>query len=297
MMKSVSILATALLASIPAFAATGTSSSSASTTTPTGVEEPSANPTIDVPVVQGCYYDIGTMKKIGVLPFNSKSKCAQETCYAQKYPVAATLAGNECFCGDKMPPPAALVDDSHCNIGCTGYDQQACGGFNSTTNMYYYTVYNTGISLAVESQPDSILPQSSSSSSSTMATSTAAPASTVYVSGTTSASSPTATPTDSSTKSGGKSNTVGIAVGVVVGVLAVAAIAGGLFFFMRRKRAQELDEKTRHDAVISNFFGGASPSSISDSRVDPAMSQRRYSNGSIADNQDYSRKILRVTNA
>jgi cell wall integrity and stress response component len=107
--------------------------------------------------------------------------------------------------------------------------------------------------------------------------------------------SATATPTESSTKSGGKSNTVGIAVGVVVGVLAVAAIAGGLFFYMRRKRAQELDEKTRHDAVISNFFGGASPSSISDSRVDPAMSQRRYSNGSIADNQDYSRKILRVS--
>jgi cell wall integrity and stress response component len=125
-MKSVSILAAALLASIPAFAATTTSSSAATSTTATGVEEPSANPTIDVPVVQGCYYNIGDMDKIGVLQFNSKDKCAKDTCYQQKRPVAATLAGNECFCGDKMPPLAALVDDSHCNIGCTGYDQQAC---------------------------------------------------------------------------------------------------------------------------------------------------------------------------
>lgn len=262
------------------------------------MEEASANPTLDVPVVQGCYYYIGDMNKIGALDFNSKDKCAKTTCYTKyKKPVAATLAGNQCFCGDKMPPRAARVDDSNCNIGCTGYNLQACGGFNSTTNTYYYTVYNTGISLAVESEPDSSLPQTTSSSSSTMSTSTIAPASTIYVSDKDTVASATATPTAEPKKSGGKSNTVGIAVGVVVGVLAVAAIAGGLFFYMRRKRAQELDEKTRHDAVISNFFGGTSPSSISDSRVDPSMSQRRYSNGSIADNQDYSRKILRVTNA
>jgi cell wall integrity and stress response component len=31
-----------------------------------------------------------------------------------------------------------------------------------------------------------------------------------------------------------------------------------------------------------------------DTRLDPVMAQRRLSSGSIADNQDYSRRILRV---
>jgi hypothetical protein len=34
--------------------------------------------------------------------------------------------------------------------------------------------------------------------------------------------------------------------------------------------------------------------SISDQRLDPVMAQRRMSSGSIADEADYSRRILRV---
>jgi len=49
-------------------------------------------------------------------------------------------------------------------------------------------------------------------------------------------------------------------------------------------------------SALRNLFctGGYS---VSDARLDPVMAQRRVSNGSIADNEDYSRKILRVTNA
>lgn len=93
-------------------------------------------------------------------------------------------------------------------------------------------------------------------------------------------------------------NTAGIAAGVVVGVVAVCAIAGGLFFFLRHRRRRALEEEYRHNASIDNFTGNKKPSSagsISDSRLEPSvMMQRRQSDGSIADNQDYSRRILKV---
>jgi len=98
---------------------------------------------------------------------------------------------------------------------------------------------------------------------------------------------------------------VGIAVGVVVGLIAIAAIAGGLWLFLRNKNKQEIEEEHRRQAAVSQFInGGKSPgssngaSSFTDTRLDPVvMSQRRMSDGSIADNQDYSRRILKVTNA
>lgn len=70
---------------------------------------------------------------------------------------------------------------------------------------------------------------------------------------------------------------------------------------MRRKRNQELEEEHRRNAAVNAFVGGGkTPStsgslSMTDSRMDPGMSIRRMSDGSIADNQDYSRKILRVS--
>ncbi len=94
-------------------------------------------------------------------------------------------------------------------------------------------------------------------------------------------------------------NTAGIAAGVVVAVVVVGAIVGGVFFYMRRRRNHEIEEEHRRNAAVSSFINGGHPpsssSSHSDSRLDPVMAQRRMSDGSIADNQDYSRKILRVS--
>lgn len=77
---------------------------------------------------------------------------------------------------------------------------------------------------------------------------------------------------------------------------------GGIFFYMRRRRNKELEEEHRRNAAISTFFPGKPPNSsggysVSDARLDPVMAQRRVSNGSIADNEDYSRKILRVSDS
>ncbi|EEY16991.1 conserved hypothetical protein [Verticillium alfalfae VaMs.102] len=83
----------------------------------------------------------------------------------------------------------------------------------------------------------------------------------------------------------------------------MAAIAGAIFWWVRRKRNSEIEEEHRRNAAVNSFIAGAKPPSSSggismtDSRMDPGFAHRRMSDGSIADNQDYSRKILRVTNA
>ena len=93
-------------------------------------------------------------------------------------------------------------------------------------------------------------------------------------------------------------NKAGIAAGTVVGFAALCAIGGGLFFFLRnrrRKRAQEEDYNRSNENPFNTNNLPSSAASMSDSRLEPSvMMQRRQSDGSIADNQDYSRRILKV---
>ena len=152
-------------------------------------------------------------------------------------------------------------------------------------------VYNTG-------DPSvTYMPEPSSSSA---APSSTAPAKTSSVSS--AVSEPTAgtsesTSPDESEKKG-KSNTAGIVAGTVVAVVVVLSAVGGVFLFMRRKRNKEIEDEHRRNAAV-NAFIGKPPStsdgmSMADARLDPVLVQRRLSDGSIADNQDYSRRILRV---
>lgn len=95
-------------------------------------------------------------------------------------------------------------------------------------------------------------------------------------------------------------NKAAIAAGVVVGLVCVGALIGGLVFFLRRRKQRALEEEYRQNTA-NTYIGGAgktiptSASSVSDSRLEPSvMMQRRQSDGSIADNHDYSRRILKV---
>ena len=103
---------------------------------------------------------------------------------------------------------------------------------------------------------------------------------------------------DKSKKSG--PNVAAIAAGVVVGIVLIAAIAGGIFIYIRNQKRREIEEEHRRNAAVSSFAaaGGKPPlsagSSFSDTRLDPVVMARRESTGSIADNQDYSRRILKV---
>lgn len=252
----------------------------------TGVEQTATTPILGTDTVHGCYSSLGELKLNGTDEFNSQGACAG-ACRTRNKNVAASNA-KDCYCGDKYPPKNTLVDDSECTEPCPGYDAQACGGLNT------YTVYNTGVKVSVaDSDPVS----SSSSASSSTATDTGAASSTR-----TSSSSAAVTSSSDDSSSGG-TNTAGIAAGVVVGFVAIAGIAGGIFFFLRRRRNQEIEEEHRRNAAVNAFISGGKPPSrsgglsISDQRLDPVMAQRRMSSGSIADNEDYSRRILRVTNA
>lgn len=59
-----------------------------------------------------------------------------------------------------------------------------------------------------------------------------------------------------------------------------------------------MEEEYRRQAAVNSFVSGGklhtSNSSMTDSRLDPEFMARRQSNGSIADNEDYSRRILKV---
>ncbi|KAI1820106.1 hypothetical protein F4861DRAFT_533941 [Xylaria intraflava] len=245
-----------------------------------GVEVPAQLPTLGSDTVAGCFSSLGDMTLDNVNNYNSQGACAG-TCRGNGKAVGATYA-KACYCGTKMPNKKTLLPDSQCNEPCPGFDPQACGGLGA------YTVYNTGVTFNVA---EAELPSSSASS--------AAPTSTTQ-SSTTVAVSATPTPTQT-TSSNGSSKTIGIAVGVVVGVIAITAIAAGAYFYVRRKRNNELEEEHRRNAAVNSFINNGKPRSsggmsIADSRMDPVMN-RRMSDGSIADNQDYSRRILRVTNA
>jgi cell wall integrity and stress response component len=247
------------------------------------------SPALGSDTPQGCYSSVGELQIIEPQPdFNSRGKCNQ-ICRDLKKNVAAMWA-KDCYCGNKYPPKADLVDDSECNEPCPGINKEACGGFER------WSIYNTGEVVAVGASE----PKQSSTSSAAQATSTA---------GTSPAEVPSATnapvqasqSTEPSPESTGGSNTVGIAVGVVVGVVALLAVAGGVYYFMKRRRNTEIEEEHRRNAAVNAFISGSGkpPSSsgglsMSDSRLDPVMANRRMSDGSIADNQDYSRRILRV---
>jgi cell wall integrity and stress response component len=131
------------------------------------------------------------------------------------------------------------------------------------------------------------------SSSPTPKPSTAAPTSAAA------ATTPTIIQTSAAPKEETKPNTAGIAAGVVVGIVGLGAIMGGVWFFMRRRRQKQAEESYRRNAAnIDQFVAGGklhtSNSSMNDSRIDPSFMDRRQSNGSIADNEDYSRRILKV---
>ncbi|TGJ84604.1 hypothetical protein E0Z10_g4169 [Xylaria hypoxylon] len=252
-----------------------------------GVQTPAEQAVYGSDTVAGCFSSLADMELLTTDKFNSQGFCAPR-CRNNSMPVGATYL-KACYCGTKLPNAKTLLKDTKCNEPCPGYDPEACGGLNA------YTVYNTGVQVQVaEAELDT--------TSSTTTTAASSTTSTSQTSATNVQTTPAESQKPSEDDSGSKTNTVGIAVGVVVGVLVAAAIAGGAFFYLRKKRNSDMEEEHRRNAAVNAFISGGKPprssggASIADSRMDPVMN-RRMSDGSIADNQDYSRRILRVTNA
>ncbi|EJP66394.1 Cell wall integrity and stress response component 1 [Beauveria bassiana] len=250
----------------------------------------SGMPRVGVETVQGCFSSVGNMTNENADTKYLSSGSCSTICKGKKLPVAA-LAPQACYCGYVYPPEDDKLDSAKCDYPCNGFPDDMCGGLKDA-----YSIYNMGIVLV----PGFYSASSSSSSASSTATQGSSSAASTSTAGVT---QPPSTETGNSDKSSGSPNVAAIAAGVVVGVVVVAAIIGAVIFFIRRKRNAEIEEEHRRNAAVNAFISGSKPPStsggisITDSRLDPVMAHRRLSDGSIADNQDYSRKILRVTNA
>ncbi|KAB8293473.1 hypothetical protein EYC80_007783 [Monilinia laxa] len=264
---------------------------------------------------KGCFSSGDGLTKNSTYTYNSKGYC-QTQCVPIDYAVQATYNSDECWCGDDLPPADDLVDDSKCDSPCAGINTEMCGG-----TKLYWSVYLTGTESSAPNYDPAAAASSSAASAASAASvasasrSTASPTTstppsvvtlqdktvTVQASNAAAASSSAAALSNNDKSSSGP-NKAGIAAGVVVGVLVAAAVAGGIFILMRNKKRREVEEEYRRNAAVNNFAtGGKSPvssggASFTDTRLDPTLANRRMSDGSIADNQDYSRRILKVCN-
>jgi cell wall integrity and stress response component len=243
-------------------------------------------PTVTLPasamVEIGCFETGTPLENHGEYEYRSPGNC-QLVCLQENKNVMAMSDGINCWCGDKIPAKAWQVSNSTCDTSCSGDKTVRCGG---PDRLWVVLTGNT------RNRVDYFDPKSSSSSSakSTAPETSAAPAVTA-----------TSTPSAAPQKEESKPNTAGIAAGVVVGIVGLGAIIGGVWFFMRRRRQKQAEEDYRRNAAnVDSFVSGGklhtSNSSMNDSRIDPSFMDRRQSNGSIADNEDYSRRILKVTN-
>lgn len=259
---------------------------------------PSKPPVPNAVRSQGCWSSNGNMTQAtAVVSTKVSSGSCTGYCSANKFPVAA-LQGDECFCGFAYPPDGDQVEDAKCAFPCPAYPQEACGQIG---HPGFFSVFNTGVNINPPYYEPPSSTSSSSSSTSTTSSGSETSSSAASPSGPASQSAE-ATPTDAPTDNK-KTNVAGIAAGTVVGVVVLGGLLGAAFFTMRRRRNAEIEEEHRRNAAVNAFINGSKPPSTSgsismtDSRLDPIMAHRRLSDGSIADNEDYSRRILRVTNA
>eukprot|EP01126_Amoeba_proteus_P045003 TRINITY_DN5024_c0_g4_i1.p1 TRINITY_DN5024_c0_g4~~TRINITY_DN5024_c0_g4_i1.p1 ORF type:complete len:239 (+),score=18.48 TRINITY_DN5024_c0_g4_i1:56-772(+) len=58
---------------------------------------------------------------------NNNEWCAQ-LCHQQQMRLAGTEFGNECYCGNSIRNGATKAPSTECNMPCTGYHNETCGG-------------------------------------------------------------------------------------------------------------------------------------------------------------------------
>ncbi|KAI9892584.1 MAG: hypothetical protein M1814_001277 [Vezdaea aestivalis] len=243
---------------------------------------------------EGCFSSADGLSDQGFWKYQSSGYC-KGICVKLGKPVFAMNQGSHCYCGDKIPSKASAATLDDCNTPCVGFPSEKCGGANG------FSVFLSGISDNVPQVdgPSSATPSGtipSTTSTGTPSTITQ-PGQTVVV---TASGQPgiTVVPTPSSEVSAPSGpNKAGIAAGVVVAIVLVGALILGVWLFIRNRKKRAIEEEYRRNVAINSFTQKShhASSSMSDSRLEPSViGQRRQSDGSIADNQDYSRRILKV---
>lgn len=239
-----------------------------------------------LPIVEaGCYKSLTSFKFSNTNSWQTSGLC-QKACVPLNKPVIA-INGTDCWCSNTLPPTKDKVDESKCDTICPGFGTVMCGG-----GADYFTTWNDGLVKTIKNvDAASADAEASKAAEASKSAATQPSVVTNFVGGQTVVVTQSSEPSNS-----GGPNKAGIAAGVVVGIVVLAAAAGGMWFFMRARSRRELEEAHRRQAAINSFVKTPSEASAFDTRLEPAI-MRRMSAGSIADNQDYSRRILKVTNA
>ncbi|KAH8694649.1 hypothetical protein BGZ61DRAFT_532699 [Ilyonectria robusta] len=292
-MKPTSLFSLALVATTQLLGVYAASKTSGTDSAPS--QTPSTTPIVGQLTSHGCYKSGGNLTQAAGVKFVSSGSCGKY-CTGKGYYVMGLHAA-ACYCGMVYPPLDDVTDDSKCDYPCPGYDPEACGSLKNGV----FSVFNTGVEVAAEDMEPESSSSTTAAASSTKESTKSTAAETAVATSEPAAASSTGSSSDGDKKK--STNTAAIAAGSVVGVIAVAGIIGVAVFFVRRRRNAEIEEEHRRNAAVNAFINGSKPPgssgsiSMTDSRLDPVMAHRRLSDGSIADDQDYSRRILRVTNA
>ncbi|GKZ37238.1 hypothetical protein AbraIFM66950_008695 [Aspergillus brasiliensis] len=78
----------------------------------------------------GCYSSPGQLTSAGTFQFQSEGYC-QQICTKQNKAIFALHNGDECYCGDALPPSTAKVSSTQCQTPCSGFPSETCGGINA----------------------------------------------------------------------------------------------------------------------------------------------------------------------
>jgi cell wall integrity and stress response component len=73
----------------------------------------------------GCFSSSETLQDRGAYDFQSSGHC-QKVCVEQGKPVMGLTGGSNCWCGDLIPVAANKINDSQCDIPCSGYNKDMC---------------------------------------------------------------------------------------------------------------------------------------------------------------------------
>jgi cell wall integrity and stress response component len=102
-------------------------------------DSPSKSSTLgkrDALSVVGCYSSSEGLTEGGTYLYQSSSYCAQSICTGQQSVMGLTN-GNDCWCGNEIPPASSKVDDAKCNIGCTGFGTAKCEYLAGTAKLQH----------------------------------------------------------------------------------------------------------------------------------------------------------------
>lgn len=77
------------------------------------------------PTYEGCYSSDQGLTYNNAYIYQSDGAC-QTACFPLGKAVMAMTGGDQCYCGDEMPPLSTKVDDSKCSATCVGWKLDSC---------------------------------------------------------------------------------------------------------------------------------------------------------------------------